>query len=77
MSERIQTGFEAKGPDVRSGCWQTNANSSQLGQGTFPLCCAEISPFGESGDAVQLEDLLAGEAAFLVEGRGVDGSELP
>ena len=60
-------------------CWQTNANSSQLGQGTCPLSCAEIAPFGESGDAVLLEDLSAGEAAFLVEvveDLGVDGRKL-
>jgi class 3 adenylate cyclase len=40
---------------------------------------AEIAPLGESGDAVELEDLPTGEAAFLielVEDRGMNGCEL-
>ena len=38
-----------------SGCCQTNSNSSQVGQGSCPLCHAKTAPLGESGGAVKLE----------------------
>jgi hypothetical protein len=45
---------------------------------SLPFCHAETTPLGESGGAVLLENVSAGEAAFLVEmvedGR-VDGGE--
>ena len=48
-------------------CWQTNANSSPLSQ-TCPVSGgAELTPLGESGGAVDLENVPAGEGALRVE----------
>ncbi len=49
------------------GCWQTNANQSPYGRTRPLLSCTELAPLVESGGAVDLEDVSAGEAAFLVE----------
>ena len=61
------------------GRWcQTNANRSQLADDDELSGHAELTPFGDSGGAVQFEIIAAVEMAFLVEvvmDGGVDGSE--
>lgn len=47
--------------------WQTNSNQSLPGQSYCPLCRAKAAPLGESSGAVRLDEVSAGEAAFLDE----------
>jgi len=67
------------GLELYIGCWQTNSNSSPLGQWHCPLCREKIAPLGESSGTVPFENIATGEAAFLVEvvrDGGVDGGDL-
>ena len=60
-------------------CWQTNSNQSQLGLQSCPLPREKTTPLGKSGDAVDLEEVAAGEASFvvkLVQVGGADRGEL-
>ena len=65
-------------PICRPGSCQTDSNWSHQGQDGVPLRRTEIAPLSKSCGAVSLENVPAGEAAFLVEmveDRGVDGCE--
>ncbi len=60
------------------GCCQTNANQSQFAPTHQISGCAEMTPLGEGGGAVELEVVPAVEVAFVVEvimDRGMDGGE--
>jgi len=55
---------------------QTNANQSQFARERRISGRAELTPLGKGSGAVELDDVPAGEAAFLIEGvadGGVDG----
>ena len=59
-------------------CCQTNANRSQLAGDGKVSGHTKLTPFGESGGAVQFGIVPAVEVAFLIEvvmSGGVDGSE--
>jgi hypothetical protein len=56
----------AAGQD-RQGCCQTESNWSRQGQDSCPLGRTETTPLGESGGAVGLDEISAGEASFLVK----------
>ena len=51
----------------RRGCWQTNANRYPIAHESRHSGRAELTPLGESGVAVELEDVPAEEVAFLIE----------
>jgi len=55
-----------------TGCWQTNANQSQFARNRRNLGGTDLPPFLESGGSLELENVPAGGAAFLIE-VGVDG----
>ena len=59
-------------------CCQTNANESQFTRAGRVSGGAKLTPLGKGGGSVELEDVPAGEVAFLVEvvvDGGVDSSE--
>ena len=61
-----------------AGRCQTDSNRSPKRQCDCPLCCAELTPLGESSGTVLLEEVSGGEAALVVEvvrDRGMDGGE--
>jgi len=48
-------------------CFQTNANQSQFAPTRRISGCAELTPLGEGGGAVELEVVPAVEVAFLAK----------
>jgi len=63
-------GGDGTGSTIRRsipGRCETNANRSKYARGCQNSGYAELPPFLESGGAIELEEVPAGETAFLVE----------
>ncbi len=70
--------FDTKVQEPLDGCCQTNANQSQFAPARRISGCAELTPLGKSGGAVELEVVPAVEVAFLIKeivDGGMDGGE--